>query len=297
MFVKVINEDFNVIETPANVEQIINYIKDSLGKLNLDNSILNELLLNMDNINIQIIDGETYSIKLPNDSLRQNKILNEVGALKTNMVINSNDKELNIIPGVVMRKNFNNHQLIHEILHGISSRQHNLYNEDGITYTKTGTKIDYYDNSLNDYPNVTNLSSEGLNEGITEYLASLLTNEYNGNYASQVVISSLFMKSNNNLLNAYFMNDISGIEKFYDDIEEKQTLITREDFIRLTSKSYDFDLISKIIAAGIKYNKAYGKEMTEKELSSLTQYLDNNMILDSGSWKDLIANYQTNKTL
>lgn len=93
MFVKVINEDFNVIETPANVEQIINYIKDSLGKMNLDNSILNELLLNMDNINIQIIDGETYSIKLPNGSLRQNKISNEVGALKTNMVINANDEE------------------------------------------------------------------------------------------------------------------------------------------------------------------------------------------------------------
>lgn len=37
--------------------------------------------------------------------------------------------------------------------------------------------------------------------------------------------------------------------------------------------------------------------MTEEKLGSLTQYLDNNMILDSGSWKDLIANYQTNKTL
>lgn len=294
---KVINEEFDVIETPANVEQIINYIKDSLGKMNLDSNILNELLVSMDDINIQIVDRETYSIKLPNGSLRKNKISNEVGALKTNMVISANEKELNIIPGVVMRKNFNNHQLIHEILHGISSRQHNLYNEDGVTYTKTGTKIDYYDKSLNDYPNVTNLSSEGLNEGITEYLTSLLTNEYNGNYASQVVISSLFMTSNNNLLNAYFMNDSSGIEKFYEDVEEKQELITRRDFINLTSKSYDFDLISKIIAAGIEYNKAYGKEMTVEDLNGLTQYLDNNMILDSGSWKDLIANYHSNKTL
>lgn len=294
---KVINEEFDVIETPANVEQIINYIKDSLGKMNLDSNILNELLVSMDSINIQIVDGEAYSIKLPNRSLRKNKISNEVGALKTNMVISANEKELNIIPGVVMRKNFNNHQLIHEILHGISSRQHNLYNEDGITYTKTGTKIDYYDKSLNDYPNVTNLSSEGLNEGITEYLTSLLTNEYNGNYASQVVISSLFMTSNNYLLNAYFMNDSSGIEKFYEDVEEKQELITREDFINLTSKSSNFDLISKIIAAGIEYNKAYGKEITEEDLNGLTQYLDNNMILDSGSWKDLIANYQANKTL
>ena len=295
--VKVINEKFDVIETPVNVVQIINYIKDSLSKMNLDSNILNELLISMDDINIQIIDNETYSIKLPNGSLIKNRISNEVGALKTNMVINANDNELNITPGVVMRKNFNSHQLIHEILHGISSRQHNLYNEDGITYTKTGTKIDYYDKSLNDYPNVTNLSSEGLNEGITEYLTSLLTNEYNGNYASQVVISNLFMTSNNNLLNAYFMNDISGMERFYEDVEEKQSLITRDDFSKLTSKCFDFELISKIIAGGIEYNKAYGKEMTEEELNGLTQYLDNNMILDSGTWKDLIANYQSNKTL
>ena len=292
-----INEKFNVVETPENVEQIINYIKDSLGKMNIDSRILNELLLNMDNINIKIVDGETYSIKLPNGSLRQNKISNEVGALKTNMIINTNDDELNITPGVVMRKKFNNHQLIHEILHAMSSRQHNLYNEDGITYTKTGTKIDYYDKSLNDYPHEKNLSSDGLNEGITEYLASLLTNEYNGNYAPQVVISSLFMASNNKLLNAYFMNECSGIEKFYDDVEERQNLITRQDFINLTSKGYDFDLISKLIVAGIEYNKSYGKEMTEEELSGLIQYLDNNIILDSGSGKELIANYQTDKTL
>ena len=34
-----------------------------------------------------------------------------------------------------------------------------------------------------------------------------------------------------------------------------------------------------------------------EDLNGLTQYLDNNMILDSGSWKDLIANYHSNKTL
>lgn len=105
------------------------------------------------------------------------------------------------------------------------------------------------------------------------------------------------MASNNKLLNAYFMNECSGIEKFYDDVEERQNLITRQDFINLTSKGYDFDLISKLIVAGIEYNKSYGKEMTEEELSGLIQYLDNNIILDSGSWKELIANYQTDKTL
>ena len=68
-------------------------------------------------------------------------------------------------------------------------------------------------------------------EQITEYLTSILTNEYTGNYAPFVVISKLFMKSNNYLLNAYFMNDISGLKKFYDEVEERQSLITKNDFI------------------------------------------------------------------
>ncbi|UKI58831.1 MAG: hypothetical protein L6V81_05645 [Clostridium sp.] len=61
--------------------------------------------------------------------------------------------------------------------------------------------------------NTNNLSSDGLNEGITELLTSIITGEYTGSYAPFVVISYLFMSSNNYLLNAYFMKDISGMEK------------------------------------------------------------------------------------
>lgn len=293
---KVIDNNFIEIDCSVNIEQILEFLKSFLKSLNIDNNITNELLSNMDNIYIQITNNDEYTIKLPNGSYRKNKISNSVGALKTNMIINNNDTELNIVPGVVMRNNYNNHQLIHELLHGLSSLQHSYYDEYGITYTKTGTKIDYYDKSLNDYSMENNLSSEGLNEGITEYLTSILTNEYTGNYAPFVVISKLFMKSNNYLLNAYFMNDISGLKKFYDDVEERQSLITKNDFINSTSKCVDFDLISKIIMAGLKYNKSYGNEISEEELQNIIIYLDNNMTLDTGSWYDLIIDHKINKT-
>ena len=293
---KVINNKFNEIDTPLNIEQIIYYIKNALGQMNIDSSILSNMLMEIDSMYIQVANDSIFSIKLPNGSLKENKISSGVGALKTNMSISVDDKELNITPGIVVRENYNNHQLIHEILHGLSSKQHNFYDENGITYTKTGTKIDYYDKSLNDYENIDNLSSEGLNEGITEYLTSILTNEYTGTYAPFVVISKLFMTSNNNLLNAYFMNDISELERFYEDVEEKQSLINRTDFTNLTSKCTDFDLISKLIAAGINYNKAYGIEMTDEELNNIITYLDNNMMLDTGSWYDLISNHKTTKT-
>lgn len=38
------------------------------------------------------------------------------------MSISVNPNELYIEPGIVMRKNFNNHQLTHEMLHGITSK-------------------------------------------------------------------------------------------------------------------------------------------------------------------------------
>lgn len=293
---KVVDKNFNEINSSSGIEQTINYIKESLEKMNIEKNILLNVSLNINDLYIQVIDDETYSIKLPNGSLKENKIFSSVGALKTNMEINVSDKELYIKPGIVMRENFNNHQLIHEILHGISSKQHNFFDDDQITYTKTGTKIDYYDKSLNDYYKINNLSSDGLNEGISELLTSKLTNEYTGTYAVPVVISSLFMKSNNYLLNAYFMNDTSGIEKFYKDVEEKQSIINRDDFNNLTSKSTDFELISKIINAGIEYNKSYGKEITEDEFNKMIHYLDNNVILDSGSWQDLINGYNKKKT-
>ena len=163
------------------------------------------------------------------------------------------------------------------------------FDDEGITYTKTGTKIDYYNRSLDEYSKEKNFSSDGLNEGITELLASIITKEYTGNYAPYVVISKLFMNNNNYLLNAYFDDNISEFEKFYKDVEEKQSLVTREDFKILTSKCTDYEMTSKIIVAGIKYCKSNGQEISDEELNLMINYLDNNLMLDSGSWYDLIS--------
>ena len=85
------------------------------------------------------------------------------------------------------------------------------------------------------------------------------------------------------------MKDIAGMEKFYKDVEERQALITRDDFITLSSKCTDTERLSKIISAGLEYNKSYGKEISENELDFFMNYLDSNFMLDSGSWRDMIS--------
>lgn len=283
---KIINSDFRECQDTNNLfsivsSQVIDYIKTRIS----DEQLLNQIISNCDHSIIQLTDGNSYTILSHDGNLKSYKFRDSASAFKTNMAINVKENELVIIPGIALRPNYNIHQLIHELLHVISSNQHNYYNEDGICYTKTGTKIDYYDKNLNDYIMNNNPSSDGLNEGITELLASIITNEYTGNYPGYLVVASLLMSCNDQLLNAYFSSDTTVLESFYKDLEEKQTIITREDLCKLDSKELNDDDLIKLIIGALKYNSAYGNEI---DITETANYLDKFYMLDSGSWMDLI---------
>lgn len=257
----------------------------------LKTRIDNEQLLEQINANsihslIQLTDGNTYTILADDGKFRTNKYRDSSAAFKTNMAISVKEDEVYIIPGVALRPNYNIHQLVHEQLHAISSNQHNYFDESGIFYTKVGTKIDYYDKSMNDYNKENNPSSDGLNEGITEYLASIITNEYTGAYPPYVVIANLLMSCNNQLLNAYFSSDPKVLESFYDDLEEKQSIISRNDLCGLNSTNLQDDELLKIIIGAIKYNEAYNNSI---DITEISNYLDRFYMLNSGSWSNLIT--------
>lgn len=201
------------------------------------------------------------------------------------MIVNVNKDEISIIPGVALRPNFNKHQLVHELFHTISSNQHNYFNKDGIAYTKTGTKIDYYDKNLEDYNMNYNPSSDGLNEGITELLASMITNEYTGIYPGHLVVASLLTFCNNQLLNTYFSSNIKTLESFYNNLEEKQNVIAMDDLCKFNSKEFNDDDLIKLIVGALKYNKSYNNEI---DITDISNYLDKYYMLDSGSWSNLI---------
>ena len=292
---KIVNSNLEEINESSNIRyddiynKIVNYLKSTIK----DERILNDMLKDNEYILIQETSGDSYTIDLPNGSKKHQPIPSSVGALKTNMSIRANSQILGIRPGVALRPNFTDHQLVHELLHAISSKHINYFDGDGIVYTKTGTKIDYFDRNLNDASKENNLSSDGLNEGITELLASIITNEYTGNYPHMVVIAKLLMMSNDNLINAYFSHDLKDLEKFYTDLEEKQKVITREDLCKFNSKDVDDELTTKILVGSIEYNKSCGNEIDNDTYVGMINYLDRNYILDSGSWNDLIESYNS----
>lgn len=285
---KIINEEFQEMTDTNNIFEGITYqIIEFLRARISDEQLLNDIIDRCNDIIVQQTNGETFSIKLPNGSLKKNRIPSNVGALKTNMIIDTNEHELYITPGIALRPNYNNHQLIHEILHSISSKKRNSFNEEGVTYTKTGTKIDYYDNKLNNYYVDDNYSSDGLNEGITELLASMITNEFTGNYPGFVVAAEMLMACNDKLLKAYFSDSLEELKNFYSDLEERQSVITRHDLYKFDSKIMDDDLLVKIMVGAIKYNESYNHTI---DIDRLTNHLDRYYMLDYGSWSDLILN-------
>ena len=224
-----IDNKFNIIndERKEKLDEILNEVVSYLNSILTNESIKQIIGDNSQNVIIQLTDNSSYAIKLPNGMIRTANFPNSVAALKTNMCNEINESEIYIVPGVALRTNYSKHQLVHELLHALSSNQHNYFNESGITYTKTGTKTDFYGKDTNNVVIANNPSSDGLNEGITEFLASNIMNDYNGNYAPFVVISKLFLEANFNLINAYFSRNSDELEKFYGDLEEKQTIITR----------------------------------------------------------------------
>ncbi len=290
----VIDSDFNRKIDNSNYNDVYNKIIEYLKSIIIDEKILSDMLDQNDKIIIQETLGKEYSIKLPNGLNRKLKFPSSSSAFKTNMVIGVNKNVLGISPGIVLRPNYDIHQLIHELLHAISSTQINRFNEDGVVYTKCGTRIDYFDRNLNNYNSINNLSSNGLNEGITEFLTSLITNNYYGNYPPMVVIARLLMYSNNKLLNAYFSKDLNELEMFYSDLEDKQSIINRDDLCRLNSNEIEDEEFLNIISGALDYNKAYNKEIDSNYYKEIVNYLDNYYMLDTGSWDDLI---QKNKKI
>ena len=285
---KLIDNSFNEIENNLdNLNNTINSINTYI-KLNLGEDVLKDV--DIDDALIQISNDSEYSIRMHNGNIKTLPMRDSSGAFKTNMIISVDKEKLSITPGIVLRPNFNTHQFIHEYLHVLSSKKDNYLDELGITYTKTGTKIDYYDKNLDDSNYYQKISAEGLNEGITEMLATKIDNKYTGNYAPFVVASELLSYDNDLLLKAYFSHDTKELIDFYNDLESKQNTITREDIINLSSKETNEEVIKKIIKGSIEYGLSNSKNKDEffNYTSNKLKQLDNSYILDSGSWSELL---------
>ena len=295
---KIIDDKFNEkkIEEKKDYELVYDETLKYLRTIITDDKIWADILKDSNNIIIQEANGEKYLIKTEKGDILSLNFPSSAGALTTSMNIELKNDGLEITPGVALRKNFNKHQLIHEFFHAISTTQNNHFDKDGIVMVKIGTKVNYYDKDLNHSTVDNTISSNGLNEGMTELLTSHFTNHYTGNYALFVVIARILSQGNQLLLKAYFSKDTENLEKFYADVEEKQSLITRQDLCMLNPNAIDEELIAKVIAGALEYSKAYNVIIEKEEFDKMMDYLDDNYILDSETWSELVSSFQSSRS-
>lgn len=283
---KIINSSFQEVQDPDNLvsdsyNQVIDFLKAKID----DEQLMNRIISNLNNSIVQLSDGKSYTILTEDGNLFTKEFSSGPGAVTSNMVTSVDEKKVTIIQEVVLRPATEKHHLIHELLHIASSDPNHYFDENGIFRDKVGTKVTYYDKDFNKYVVDNNPSSDGLNEGITEILKKTITNEYTGAYVGQCIVANLLMSCNDRLLKAYFSSDLRDLESFYNDLEEKQSIITRDDLCNFASNTFNEDEIIKLIVGAIKYNMAFNNTV---DLARLVGPLEEYYMLDSGTWYDLI---------
>lgn len=169
------------------------------------------------------------------------------------------------------RETVSTHQIIHEMLHGISSYTY----ENGF---KSGL---FVGNKKEDY-----IYGRGFNEAFTEYLTSIITNEQFSGYSKDLkVIIELFMNLTNykveDVLNLYFQKEEwlsdDAMKLFASDNESLPNLVTEYDNkLSNSSRKINNNNVVKILLTAIDNKISDGTLVNSLEiidkLKELNQY-------------------------
>lgn len=149
-----------------------------------------------------------------------------------------------------------NHALSHELFHALSAKNSMGFNHGGVGYDKNGVSIDGYNKQ--DEKVDSSLQAKGLNEGITELLATKFNSDERPiQYEPQVFLADILVSPNNNsLLAAYFSEGEGDFRHFLSDFESRQSTLQGSSLVEMsthTNKPISVDLIKACVEYTISY--------------------------------------------
>ena len=257
--------DLNKVENSERHERIsesIDMIKDFV----VENYGIDEGLLQKRIDHISAVD---WKINTPHKVQYNDKIFSpKTGAGATAF----NEKRRTIRDGdnwsfenaVYFDDSVSSHDLRHELTHALSANDTMSLNEKGIAYDKIGLKVVGYNDNEDRIDN--SLNANGLNEGLTELLATKIDhNESPQAYDGQVYVADMLVSPNNpKLVEAYFSENEDSFRDFLADFENRQDSI---DGAKLTELSVKQNIIDDDLAkACIEYSLSYCNN--EEQLAS-----------------------------
>lgn len=168
------------------------------------------------------------------------------------------------------------HTVMKEILHYLSSNPEMAFNDVGIAYDKTGVDIVGY--NKNDITVDETMTANGINEGITELLASQAEGKITSlfNYAYQVCIADILIsQKNNTLVKAYFSKDEKDFKRFLKDFEQRQKILKGEELITVKAEDSFENVKDNVFESCIEYALSFceNDEEYSKEKQRILQII------------------------
>lgn len=260
---KLYNKKLEEIENQQKTEKIRNLLERMIDFLVKEYGINEDVLKErLNNVAIVERDIQDTSVLVEYNGKKYERPNSKAGAFFTKKNQEYNGEQWNFENAVYIGENNDEHQIIHELFHYLSSSLHMQFNEDGIGYDNLGVLITGYNRKDEVVDN--SLEAKGLNEGITE----LLTTQFEGTnspnvYAYQVCLADILInKKHNSLIKAYFSNSESEFKKFLEDLENRQSTISSQKLVSLSANGstiVDTDLLKGCM----EYTLSYCNNMDE----------------------------------
>lgn len=178
-----------------------------------------------------------------------------------NQEFNKENMEWDFSPGIVTHISVVEHKIVHELIHYFSrKRKEKVIN--GELKDKTGFDFTIYDKDDNTISK--EYSNTFITEGITEYLASKISNESPSSYFENVVITNILNIGTDELIKIYFSSNADDLVKYKENFER----ITNKSFFDIFDVNKNSDKITKeklqeIIKLSINYKINSVKTMEE----------------------------------
>jgi len=164
--------------------------------------------------------------------------------------------------GIYMSDTNGEHKVIHELFHFLSQKQQMEFDENGIGYTKSGISMSGYDRQENLVDN--SINAEGLNEGITELLATKFDIGSNPEaYDFQTYIADILISEHHNsLVKSYFSEDEKDFGKFLDEFDKQQNTISSKKLIEMSTDGQPI-ADTKLLKGCLEYALSFCKDIDE----------------------------------
>ena len=164
--------------------------------------------------------------------------------------------------GVYISDSNSEHKIIHELFHFLSQKQQMEFNSNGVGYAKSGISISGYDREDNLVD--TSLKAKGLNEGITELLATKVDSRRRPDaYSFQTYIADILISNKHrSLLDAYFSDDEKVFRDFLDEFGERQQIISSQELIEMSTDG-QVTVSSQLLRGCLEYALSFCKDIDE----------------------------------